>query len=280
MIKIAITGASGFLGIRACNLLEKKKNIIIIGAYNSKKIDAKKIIQKKLDIYKKNKNFFKFLNKPDIVIHLAWPDLNNFNSLDHLKKNLPAQKIFLENLIRNGLKNLLVTGTCFEYEKKNGKMHEANKTLPITNYGKSKNILREFLFSLKTKYKYNLTWARIFYMYGVNDKRETLTNILINSQKNQKYVVLNKNIKRDYLDVKEAAKKIINLSLKRKDFGIVNICSGKCISLMKLTKILKKKYKIKPLIKFKNMKDRFYESRVFYGDSEKFNRIIKLRPEV
>ena len=44
MIKIVITGASGFLGIRACNLLEKNKNIIIIGAYNSKKIGAKKIV--------------------------------------------------------------------------------------------------------------------------------------------------------------------------------------------------------------------------------------------
>jgi nucleoside-diphosphate-sugar epimerase len=88
---------------------------------------------------------------------------------------------------------------------------DTQNTLPITNYGKSKNILREFLFSLKTKYKYNLTWARIFYMYGVNDKRETLTNILINSQKNQKYVVLNKNIKRDYFDVKEADKKISEL---------------------------------------------------------------------
>jgi N-acetyl-gamma-glutamylphosphate reductase len=64
MIKIAIPGASGFLGIRACNLLEKKKNIIIIGAYNSKKIDAKKIIQKKLIWQIIYPNFVLYLEKP------------------------------------------------------------------------------------------------------------------------------------------------------------------------------------------------------------------------
>ena len=275
MIKILVTGAGGFIGLRVCQLLKKKKNTEIIGTYNSNKPKIKNIINKKFDIYKRKKNFYKFFNKPSILIHLAWSDLDDFNSQNHLKK-LSAQKIFLKNIIKNGLKNLVVAGTCFEYAKKNGKHSELDKTKPLTNYGKSKDLLRKFLFRLKRKYKFNITWVRIFYMYGKNYNRETLTNLLINSKRNKKYIQLNKNIKRDFLDVKQVAYRIILLSLKQKNFGVVNICSGKQLSLKSLVKILKNKYKIQPLVKFKNMKNRIYEPKNFYGDTNKFNRIIKI----
>ena len=136
--------------------------------------------------------------------------------------------------------------------------------------------MRKFLFKLRKKNKFNLTWVRIFYMYGKNYNRETLTNLVINSKRNKKYVQLNKNIKRDFLDVKQVAYRIILLSLKQKNFGVVNICSGKQLSLKSLVKILKNKYKIQPLVKFKNMKNRIYEPKNFYGDTNKFNRIIKI----
>ena len=68
-----------------------------------------------------------------------------------------------------------MAGTCFEYAKKNGKHNELDKTDPLTSYGKSKDLLRKFLFRLKKKYKFNLTWVRIFYMYGKNYNRNTLT---------------------------------------------------------------------------------------------------------
>ena len=64
-----------------------------------------------------------------------------------------AQKRFLNNVIKNGLSNLVVAGTCFEYAKKNGKHSELDKTDPLTSYGKSKDLLRKFLFRLKKKYK-------------------------------------------------------------------------------------------------------------------------------
>jgi nucleoside-diphosphate-sugar epimerase len=275
VLKIAVTGAGGFLGSRICQLL-KKRRIKIIGTYNYKKIKIKNILNKKFNIYKKKKNFYKFLNKPSILIHLAWPNLDDFNSKNHLKKNLTAQKIFLKNIIKTGLKNLVVAGTCFEYAKKNGKHSELDITRPITSYGKSKDQLRKFLFKLRKKFKFNITWVRIFYMYGKNHNRETLTNSIINSNHNKKYIRINKNIKRDFLDVKVVANRIILLSLKKKNFGIVNICSGKQLSLKSLVTILKKKYKIKPLVKYVNIKNRIYEPKNFYGDTSKFNKIIKI----
>ena len=179
------------------------------------------------------------------------------------------------NIIKNGLKNLVIAGTCFEYAKKNGRHSELDKTRPFTNYGKGKDQLRKFLFKLRKKKKFNLTWVRLFYMYGKNYNRETLTNLVINSKRNKKYVELNKNIKRDFLDVKQVAHRIILLALKKKNFGIVNICSGKQISLESLVKILKRKYRIQPLVKFKNMKIRNHEPKNFYGDTNKLIELLK-----
>ena len=276
MLKVVVTGAGGFVGSRVCQLLSKKKKIKVTATYNSNKIKIKNTTCKKFNIYKEKNNFYKFFNKPSILIHLAWPDLDNFNSKNHLKKNLLFQKKFLKNVIKNGLSNLVVAGTCFEYAKKNGKHSELDKTDPLTSYGKSKNLLRKFLFRLKKKFKFNLTWVRIFYMYGKNYNRNTLTNLIINSKRQKKYVLLNKNIKRDFLDVNEVANRIILLSQKKKDFGIVNICSGKQLNLKSLVKILKNKYKIQPLVKYKDMKTRIYEPNNFYGDTSKFNQITKI----
>jgi nucleoside-diphosphate-sugar epimerase len=275
MLKVLVTGAGGFVGLKVCQHLKKKK-LKIIATYKDNKVKIQNIIHQRFDIYKKKKNFYEFFNKPSILIHLAWPDLDDFNSKNHLKKILPAQKIFLKNIIKNGLKNLVVAGTCFEYAKKNGKHSELDKTKPLTNYGKSKDLLRKFLFKLRSKYKFNLTWARIFYMYGKNFNRNTITNLIINSNRHKKYVLLNKNIKRDFLDVNEVANRIVLLALKKKNFGIVNICSGKEFTLKSLVKILKSKYKIQPLVKYKNIKNRIYEPNNFCGDTNKFNKIFKI----
>jgi nucleoside-diphosphate-sugar epimerase len=113
-------------------------------------------------------------------------------------------------------------------------------------------------------------------MYGKNFNRNTLTNLIINSKRHKKYILLNKNIKRDFLDVNEVANRIILLALKKKNFGIVNICSGKEFSLKSLVKILKSKYKVQPLVKYKNIKNRIYEPNNFYGDTNKFNKIFKI----
>ena len=64
------------------------------------------------------------LGSPDVVLHLAWGGLPNYTSDKHLKNELPKQIKFLEGLINQGLKSLVVTGTCFEYG-----MQEENSNL-------------------------------------------------------------------------------------------------------------------------------------------------------
>ena len=131
-MKIAVIGASGFVGNYILTELKKNKNLKIIATFNKNKIygNDKKIIYKKLDIEKK-KNFYKYLNRPEIIINASWQGLPNYDSNINYK-SLRYQKILCKNLIENGLKNLVVLGTCFEYGRKNGKLDEKTLPKPIT----------------------------------------------------------------------------------------------------------------------------------------------------
>ena len=139
------------------------------------------------------------------------------------------------NLVSNGLKNIFIAGTCFEYGYQNGKLNENKCELPNNKYSKAKCILKKYVFFLKNKYEFNLTWGRIFYVYGKHNSRNTLYNQVIeSSKKNREKIKVSGNKIRDYLHINQISKIITSLTLKKNNFGLVNICSGKGISLKRL----------------------------------------------
>jgi nucleoside-diphosphate-sugar epimerase len=274
-MKIAVIGGTGFLGSNILKFIPK--NYLITATYtNKKKINkklSKKIIWKYLDIYKK-KNFFKYLNKPDIVIHLSWSKLPNYNLKFHLTKELIKQKKFILDLIKGGLKNIFIAGTCFEYGKKNGKITENASEYPLSNYALAKFLLKKYVFLLSKKFNFNLIWGRIFYVYGKHNSRLTLYNQILDSSKRNLEIKINGKLVRDYLHVNRISKIIVDLSLKRKNFGLVNISSGKGVSLKKLVNSICKTEKIKPNIKYVKIHRNNFESNIFWGCNKKLKKCL------
>ena len=279
-MKIAVIGATGFIGSNLIKYLPKKYKIIATYINKKKKIElanTKNIKWKYLNIYKK-KNFYKYLEKPDAVLHFGWSNLPNYQLKFHLKKELPKQKKFIYSLLKNGLKNIFIAGTCFEYGNQNGKLNEDSKDKPNTNYSLAKCKLKNYTFSLSKKFNFNLTWGRIFYIYGKHNSRATLYNQILNSSKknNQKINVYG-NLERDYLYINEVSKIIINLVSKKKNFGLVNICSGKAISLKNLIKKICKKEKINAKINYINYNKVNEKDEVvkFWGCNKKLKQCLK-----
>lgn len=274
--KILVTGASGFLGSNILKRL-KKKNFKILAGHNSKKnlITSKNITPIKFNLENFRK---KSIEKYNIskLIHLAWPNLENFTDPSHQKKILNDQKKFIEKMIKAGCKNLIVAGTCYEYGLINGKIKETRKTKPYCSYGIGKDMLRKYLLQLKKKYKFKLTWFRVFFIYGANLSRTTLTNILLKSKKLNNTIVLNKKIKRDYIDIDFVADVFTKTLENDKDYGVVNLASGKKISLRDLVKLLSSKYKISPKVKYEDTRQRAYEPESFYGCNKKLTKIMRI----
>ncbi len=122
---VAVTGATGFIGKYVIEeLLQQKVDVIIASSHPDivRKMFPNhhfRLVKIDLDSLDTETNYYEYFHKPDVLIHVAWQGLPNYNESFHLKNNLPGHTKFLENMIRNGLPQLVVTGTCMEYGQVN-----------------------------------------------------------------------------------------------------------------------------------------------------------------
>ena len=149
LMKVLVTGATGFIGNYVVNELLNRNIDVITSSSDLSKAREKEWFEKTTyvehDIHSNNiENLFDKFFKPDILIHLAWAGLNNFKNESHVIEELPKQKVFLENLISNGLKDVTVCGTCLEYGMAEGELHEDMPSVPTIAYPIAKNNLRLF----------------------------------------------------------------------------------------------------------------------------------------
>lgn len=250
-MKIAITGASGFLGtyiMKHLDDLGKKATYSYRDKLKSNIFKNHKAVLLNIDEYHGGE--FSKLGSPDIVLHLAWGGLPNYSSDKHLKNELPKQIKFLEGLINQGLKSLVVTGTCFEYGMQEGELKSSSPTRPSNPYGCAKDLLRQKLQDLQVHKDFNLTWARLFYMYGIGQSKKSLYPLLLNAvKKGDKVFKMSSGEQvRDFMHVEEVARKLIDISLNNPNSGVINICSGNPVKIKDLVNywIKENNWSIKP----------------------------------
>lgn len=269
---IIITGGSGFIGRNLVPyFLNKNYKITILGR-NKERIKKFKWFKKvkflKFDLNdKKTWNIKNF--KSNFLIHLAWQGLPNFESNYHIKNNLSSNFEFIKYMVSKGVYNLMITGTCLEYGKRNGKLYSHTKTEPQIPYAIAKDLLRKKIQNLSNKKKINLKWARLFYMYGAGQNKKSLIADLENSiNKNHKTFKMSKgNQHRDFMPVEKVVEQLYIL-FRNKQNGVYNICSGYPIKLKDLVKkiLIKKNTKIKLNLGYYSYPK--YEAMKFWGNRD------------
>lgn len=280
-MKVLVTGATGFIGNYVIQELLNHGVKVIATSSNINTAKEKSWFSKvnyiEHNIYNTNtENLFLKFNSPDIAIHLAWGNLNNFKSQDHVDIELPAHYLFLENLIKNGLNNLTCIGTCLEYGLQEGCLNEEMDSNPIIAYPTAKNILRQKLEELSKSYPISLKWVRLFYMFGQGQSSKSILQLLDKAIQNNEpefNMSFGEQI-RDYLPVTTVSKNIVKFALQQKTEGIINCCSGKQITIKELVEnYLKEKNKtIKLNLGFYPYTD--YEPMKFWGDEKKSKKIL------
>lgn len=278
-MKVAVTGASGFVGRHV--LKELLKHGVEITAVTR---DATRLTELssfigvvEMDISQPLSNSYERMGYPDILIHLAWDGLPNYRSLHHFETELPIQYKFLKGLINAGLPSLLVTGTCFEYGMQSGALAEDMLTKPDNPYGFAKDALRKELGFLKLVKPYNLTWARLFYIYGEGQASSSLYPKMKDAvaQGDRVFKMSGGEQLRDYLPVAEVARDIVRLALAKSDLGAVNVCSGKPISVRNLVEKWKKENGWQIEFSLGDFPYPDYEPMAFWGDRRQFNEILE-----
>jgi dTDP-6-deoxy-L-talose 4-dehydrogenase (NAD+) len=221
-----------------------------------------------LDIERPPERCLEALGEPDVLIHLAWAGLPNYRSLHHFETELPLHYRFLARLVREGLPSLVTVGTCFEYGLQSGPLDANLETRPTNPYGFAKDALRKQLQHLKMLQPFNLTWARLFYMYGEGQPETSLFPML------KKVVAAGQSVfkmsggeqLRDYLPVTEVARRLVALAVAPHDLGPVNICSGTPISVRRLVEGWIKEYGWKIELQLGQLPYPDYEPMAFWGD--------------
>jgi len=220
-------------------------------------------------------NYYQFFNEPDLMIHLAWEGLPNYQSSFHEEINLPRHLAFLTNIITNGLKDLTVTGTCFEYGMQEGCLREDMPAFPTNSYGKAKDTLRKELELLQTRHPFIFKWARLFYMYGKGQNPNSLLSQLDKALANGEPVfnMSGGEQVRDFLPVEKVAANMVRIAVQEKVTGVINCSSGEPVTVKRFVEnyLDKQNKKITLNLGFYPYPD--YEPMCFWGDITKLKNI-------
>ena len=178
-------------------------------------------------------------------------------------------------MVDNGLQNLVVTGTCFEYGMKEGCLSEDMESDPQNPYALAKDRLRKFLEELQRQKPFTLQWIRLFYMYGKGQNPNSLLSQLENAldRGDRAFNMSAGEQLRDYLPIEKVAEYIVKIALQSKVNGIINCCSGVPIKVKDLVKnyLKAKNKKIELNLGYYPYPD--YEAMAFWGDDNKLKKI-------
>lgn len=279
-MKIAVTGATGFIGRHVVAELDRRSLSAVLVSRSSAGIPATSDRHRVVtcDIGDPPVDVFDALGRPDALIHLAWGGLPNYTSLHHFESELPMHYTFVKRLIESGLRNCVMTGTCFEYGQQPGQLREDAAARPSTPYAFAKDALRRQLEFLQSTTPYNLTWARLFYLYGDGQASGSLLPQLTTAVEQGKgeFPMSGGEQLRDYLPVGLVAAYLVSLALTDQDNGVVNICSGSPISVRRLVEVWIREHNWSITPAFGRFPYPQHEPMAFWGDASKLKRLLQL----
>jgi nucleoside-diphosphate-sugar epimerase len=281
MTKVAVTGATGFIGRHVlAELAARDLEVVASTRGQPRQMPEFANVQwTTLDLASAPTDSFEALGRPDILIHLAWGGLPNYRALRHFEVELPSHYAFLRQMTDAGLKSLLVAGTCLEYGLRSGALGETMPAAPITPYGFAKDTLRRQLEYLQrdSASAFRLTWARLFFMYGDGQAATSLLPQLRKAveQGDARFRMSGGEQLRDYLRVTEVARTLVALALKDQDAGPVNVCSGTPCSVRSLVEEWLREHRWSIELELGHYPYPDYEPMAFWGDRQKLDRVLE-----
>ena len=235
MRKVMVTGATGYIGSHLAHYLADigfEVIALVRDLDRAKDNPLLKNIKKEYFNLSDSKSFP--LINGAALYHCAWDNVRDVWTIQHIEKNLLENYSFINWMVENGCKNIIVTGSCFEYGLQYGPVTVKTPTAPNTPYALAKDSLHKMLVLLQKEIEFKLIWSRIFYLYGDNQNNTSVISQL-DAAIERGDPVFNMSLGEqllDYLSIDEVVKQLAQLMNTQN--GTYNICSGSPISLRRL----------------------------------------------
>ena len=275
MERVLVTGANGYIGRKVVDALLALGYKVTATDFKCDQIN-KKADCVEIDLFNNNANLYELFLKPDRLIHLAWKDGFNHNASSHIEF-LPKHFAFVKSLIDAGVKNIAVMGSMHEVGFYEGEVDENTACNPLSLYGISKNALRQSLMVLNKNNDFNLYWLRGYYIFGNDEKNHSIfTKLLEKEAQGEKLFPFTTGENQyDFISIDNLALEIALASVQDEVKGIINVCSGKPISLKDMVESFIKENDLKIRLNYGVFPSRPYDSKIIYGDSSKIKQIVK-----
>ena len=287
-MKILITGVAGFIGFHLAQNLLKLRKVKIFGIDNFDKYYSVKLKKKRIEILKKEKNFYfkkiditsqnisRYLKHKnfDVVVHLAAQAGVRYSIINpekYVSTNILGFANLFENINNKNLKKVIYASSSSVYgDTKNFPTKEKNITRPNNIYGYSKVINEKMSKYYSKKTKAPFIGLRFFTVYGVWGRPDMFILKILNNHFQKKLFYLNNNGNhlRDFTSINDVVKILVKIIYKKtnNNNNIYNICSNKPFLIRNVLEKIEKRI---GKIKIKNINRNSADVLNTHGDNRK-----------
>lgn len=279
-MRIFVTGASGFVGCYVTRqLLERGHSvrILVVPGDPLRRLqdvrDRVGVVAGMLsDVDVVRNSLLDF--RPEACIHLAW--YAEPGQYLHSMENsacLADSLALLSELIRSGCRQVVMAGTCAEYDTNHGYLREDTPVGPKTLYAAAK--LSCYLMSreIAAQSKASLAWGRIFYPYGPHeDERRVVPAAICSLLAGHLFPTTKGEQIRDYIHVEDVARAFCLLAEQGAE-GAFNIASGIPVTVRQLLETIGDLVSRGDLLQFGVLPCRPWDPPFICGDNQRLRQI-------
>lgn len=276
-MKIVVTGANGYLGTGVVKkLCDDGLEVIAVCHSRIDGVDKRAEI-KQCDIFSLE-NAYEELEKPDILLHMAWRNGFVHNDPSHIE-DLPKHYKFIKQMIDSGVKQIAVLGSMHEVGFFEGSIKEDTPTHPESLYGISKDALRNMTKLMCKNADVVFQWLRGYYIVGNSQCGCSIfSKITAAENEGEELFPFTTGINQwDFINYNDFADQVAAVVEQNDINGIINICHGRPEKLADRVEqfIRENHYKIK--LDYGKFPDRPYDSKAVWGDDTKIKEILSRR---
>ncbi|HZP70794.1 MAG TPA: NAD(P)-dependent oxidoreductase [Pseudolabrys sp.] len=254
---VLLTGAAGFVGRQVLRVLGERGCRVraVVRQANRQEMAREGEVESVVassDIFAESSAWWEARCRDvDTAIHAAW--YAEPAKYLHSPKNaecLAGTLRFAEGAVEAGLRRFVGIGTCFEYDLSAGRLSIDTPLKPSTPYAQAKVEAFNRLSAMLPSHGVEFAWCRLFYLYGEGEDPRRLVSYLRAKLQAGEPAELSSGVQvRDFLDVREAARMIVDAALGPAT-GPINICSGRPVTVREVAERIADEFGRRDLLRF------------------------------